>query len=358
MEAQLPPPTPLLSRRNLLRAGAASVGAVLAAPLLDACSSSDPNSEPAASSSSVVSPRQQGIVGSPSLNSARGTLLFVSNRQDGYQIYRGNVDLVQGQVDAVGPITNGPSNHMNPQVSPDGTWLTLYSDRDGGRAQIFRFPLANPERIERLTDGRAPCYDPVFTRDGKQILYKMANEDGSHGHICIMNADGTESRDLMPNLNPQYEAWKPEPLDENQVMFTIRKVPGDPNSDELAVLNLKENKWDWVTNNSVPDWFPACNPSTGQIAFVSKDQPGQNDGIFVLDKYARIRVTDAGLLSDFDDPSWVGHNGIVCVNRGMYARAMGHYAVCLIRLADQAYTISPLEINPNGDSLSPIIIPS
>lgn len=155
-------------------------------------------------------------------------VIFVSNRTGSYNIFDKNLDtneLVQ--------LTSGSANNMNPQASLDGNSLVFYSDRSGSN-QIHTLKRASPSSVVQLTQG-APSYDPVYSLDGSQVLYKQANADGNFGHIWRMGSDGSSQEDLTANLETGWEAWKPAPIDDRRVVFTVRQRPRDANSDDLFV---------------------------------------------------------------------------------------------------------------------------
>jgi Tol biopolymer transport system component len=67
------------------------------------------------------------------------------------------------------PVTSGTQVIERFDVSPDGRWLAFDSDR-GGTQQIYRVPLAGGE-TEQLTAGSEPAFDPSVSPDGREIAY-------------------------------------------------------------------------------------------------------------------------------------------------------------------------------------------
>jgi Tol biopolymer transport system component len=61
--------------------------------------------------------------------------------------------------------------------------------------------------IKQLTDNDVQDGNPVWSSDGTQIAFYRATGDGYH--IWVMNKDGTDPHDLMPdrpgrNLDPNW----------------------------------------------------------------------------------------------------------------------------------------------------------
>jgi hypothetical protein len=66
---------------------------------------------------------------------------------------------------------------MEPSYSPDGNTIAFHAYA-GGRADIFLLDLAS-ERVTNLTDDDAYDTDPVFTPDGKHIVYSSQSAETS-----------------------------------------------------------------------------------------------------------------------------------------------------------------------------------
>jgi len=88
-------------------------------------------------------------------------------------------------------LTRGTSTDRQPAYSPDG-WLVFSATR-GNNLDLWMTSLATGE-TRRLTDDRAQDWDPVFTRDGKQMLWS-SNRSG-HFEIWIAESDGRNARQL------------------------------------------------------------------------------------------------------------------------------------------------------------------
>ena len=110
---------------------------------------------------------------------------------DTWEIYTVNTDgtgLVQ--------LTDNTFEEMAPALSPDGTKIAFYSDREGYSAIYVM--QSDGSGVTRLTGNSLSCTIPQWSPDGTQIAYLGDNEASSipsYG-LCVMNADGTSQRKL------------------------------------------------------------------------------------------------------------------------------------------------------------------
>lgn len=133
-------------------------------------------------------------------------------------------------------VTSDAYQNQNPQLSPDGTTISFYSDRSGnsdiwlidvnggnlrqfttdgaddffqswspdGTALVFTSTRSGNKDIWlqkldgtgalQLTTDRANDDDPVFSPDGRQIVFDSARAGGNNSDIWIMDADGRNQR--------------------------------------------------------------------------------------------------------------------------------------------------------------------
>ena len=92
-------------------------------------------------------------------------------------------------------------NNRSPAFSPDGSYLLFISDRDGD-FEIYRMALDGSGQ-EKITDNQIDDRAPSFSPDGNQIIF-VSQWDDHHG-IYVMNADGGKARQLFN----QGDSWAP-----------------------------------------------------------------------------------------------------------------------------------------------------
>ena len=110
------------------------------------------------------------------------------------------------------------------------------------------------------------CY-PAWSPDGSEIAF--ARRKGGHFVISVMDADGTNIRDLMePDLTRSINhvectpAWSP---DGSEIAFTSSR---DGNL-EIYVMNADGSNPRNLTNHPAGDAFPAWSPEGDEITFTS-----------------------------------------------------------------------------------------
>jgi Tol biopolymer transport system component len=85
------------------------------------------------------------------------------------------------------PVTTGAQLIETFDVSPDGRWLAFDSDR-GGTPQLYRMPLSVGGEVEQLTSGAEPAFAPAISRDGREIAYHSFR--GGTRQVFVIPAEG------------------------------------------------------------------------------------------------------------------------------------------------------------------------
>jgi len=84
------------------------------------------------------------------------------------------------------PIAAEPRSYTYPRISPDGTRLAVESRDEEEDVWVWDF---NVETLRRLTTGPAPDQYPVWTPDGRRIVWSSFQDD--RNGVYVVNADGT-----------------------------------------------------------------------------------------------------------------------------------------------------------------------
>lgn len=88
---------------------------------------------------------------------------------------------------------------------PDGAYL-VYASRRGNRFQIAMTSTVDLQ-TRTLTSGPDSYEEPTFSPDGKRILFTVRK--GRESQVWVMNADGTNGRQLTHEGNNMGPAWSP-----------------------------------------------------------------------------------------------------------------------------------------------------
>jgi TolB protein len=137
------------------------------------------------------------------------TLAYMADNGTGqYDIYTVKVG------EAPVPLLDSRLSELNPNWSPDGK--TIVFVRDHGQSgsddnDIYTVDVATKTVSGPLTDNGVQDGNPVWSPDGKQIaFYRALDPSPTTGfHLWLMNADGSDQQDLMPdrpgrNLDPMW----------------------------------------------------------------------------------------------------------------------------------------------------------
>ncbi|HKR00651.1 MAG TPA: DPP IV N-terminal domain-containing protein, partial [Pyrinomonadaceae bacterium] len=133
------------------------------------------------------------------------SLAFQSAGQDGHpQIHIINLDGTDRRV-----LASLLTNDVEPQWSPDGTNLVFRSTSRGALAQSGIYLVDVHGNTRQLINPDPEANNPAWSPDGEKIAYVVRN--GSNADIYVMNADGTNIRQLTKgtpgNIHP---SWQPD----------------------------------------------------------------------------------------------------------------------------------------------------
>jgi hypothetical protein len=223
---------------------------------------------------------------SPAVSPDGSRLVFISGKD-------GTTNLMLCAADGTGltavtSFKNGEQAY-NPQWSPDGEWIVFdYSVRDGRDIAVIR-PDGSDLRF--LIDGEDDSRSPVFTPDGKEILF--ASDRTGIFNLYSYNMETAEIRQLtnvlggafMPSVNRVGEivyagytsgGYKlhrlspPEPIFQGEHDYIVSAMAtGHERSGPLAMAGngVTTSQFDWTAMKSYDD--TGLNPS-GEAPYKSK----------------------------------------------------------------------------------------
>ena len=288
-------------------------------------------------------------------------IVFSSNRDGDWDIYS-----MDSNGDNLAQLTNHPSTDRFPGCSPDGRRIAFISERDiddlyvmdsdgsnvvrlthdnfpEGRPSwtpegtkfafaSLRFAVGNWEIYAMGPDGNAPInltnhkwHDvrPSWSPDGSQMAFASFRTGGFNDprHIFVMNADGTERRNLTSDtaLTDSFSpAWSP---DGHTIAFDSRRIVVKGTRDDIFAITADGKGLVQLTEDG-RSRSPVYSPDGAKIAYVSRRNGDYH--IYLMDtngmNVVRLTKTPPGIENL--NPSWP-HGALVVSPSGKLPTSWG-----------------------------------
>jgi Tol biopolymer transport system component len=188
--------------------------------------------------------------------SREGRVVFQSNRVGGWKLFVARLDGSE-----LRQLTSGPGEDATPIWSPDGRLMVFCSTRGDGENDDIYVIDVDGSNLRRLTDnGLHWDTFPSFSPDGRTILFRrLLRERTSHGtltnsEIMLMNADGAGVVNLT--RHPWFDGWPSWSPDGRRIAFSSNR--SDPyqiyvmNADGSGLVRVVDSPY---TDNR-PQWLP------------------------------------------------------------------------------------------------------
>jgi Tol biopolymer transport system component len=165
----------------------------------------------------------------------------------------------------------------------DGQWLAYDSDRNG-QADVWKVRLAGgvPEQV---TKGPNPKFVNEWSPDGQEIVFHTIRE-GSHRDIQVVSADGTTTETAVATAaEEQHSGWSP---DGNSIIFDSSPSLGGDTEAYIVTREKRGAPWSaprrLTRNGSTdPKWSPdgttIAHTPHGQLRTIAPD--GTNERVLV-----------------------------------------------------------------------------
>ena len=258
----------------------------------------------------LTTPSEQLGVEAPALEAASG-IVFVSHR-DG-----GNSELYVMNEDGSGQ-TNISQNEIsverNPSVSGDGTRIAYSRRANMGAFEDIFIMDADGSNVRNLTNTSLPEDDPAFSPDGMKVAFTR------QGNIFVINADGSGEVQLTmeeSGINRMSD-WSP---DGSRIAFSGTR--GHPESIYSMAADGSDLRRLTTPLSGAEDFSPAWSPDGQRIAFV-RVGPGAH-GLYLIDAEGtgEVRVTE----SPTGDPDWSPDGARIVFQRDNLSNELDIYTI-------------------------------
>jgi TolB protein len=142
----------------------------------------------------------------------------------------GSVSLSRAQ-----PVTTGSQEIEGFDLSVDERWLAFDSNR-GGAQQLYRMPLPAGE-VEQLTSGDVPCLAAAFSFDGRELLFHSFR-DGIRQLFVMPAEGGTPVQVTAGNSHSRIGNWSP---DGRSIAFVKNAL--SPDQETAVVSRDSRGRW-------------------------------------------------------------------------------------------------------------------
>lgn len=197
----------------------------------------------------------------PKFNRDGSKIVFTSSRDGNQEIYL---------MDAAGQnpvnLSRNADSDSDPVVSPDGSKIAFVSDRARTGSSLpteleIYLMNANGTSVKRLTTNTSFDGDPVFSPDGKKILFS-SEQDGNQ-EIYEIDLDGKQPHNLtrstgldrFPNFTP----------DGNRIVFVSDRT----GNAEIYAMDTNGANLVNLTQNPALDTDPVISPDGKRLIFTS-----------------------------------------------------------------------------------------
>jgi len=208
--------------------------------------------------------------------SDNGTLIYVPST--------GGLDRTLVWVDRTGqeePLAAEPQSYENPRISPDGTRLAITIDESGIGSDVWIYDLER-EIPTRLTFDPAEDHNPVWTPDGRRIVFDSGRiEEGAH-NLFWKAADGTGQVERLTTHPSNQTAHSFSP-DGKRLVFRetatrelqVLSMEGERTSQPLFQSQFNENR-----GRISPDghWIAYESNESGRIEIYVRPFPNVEEG--------------------------------------------------------------------------------
>jgi TolB protein len=183
----------------------------------------------------------------------------ISSTSDGCRLaftrYSGELVVTDADGSNARVVAQGAAVEQHPRFSPDGSRIVFVSRRN-----VLMVVDADGSHSTQLAPREVYAFHPTWSPDGSKILF---GSQGRPRRIRVVNADGTDLRDLGAGAAPQ---WSP---DGSRIAFATDSDRAGKFERAIAVMRADGSQVTALTTGSRLALRPSWSPDGTQIAFES-----------------------------------------------------------------------------------------
>lgn len=191
-----------------------------------------------------------------------GSLVFTSNRDGNFNLYRSQLDSL-GTMKEVQPIIQGPGYRGGASFSPDCKRIVWHFYKPKTKKEELRFKkklkeeqLITPTSLEiwianadgsearALTKLNSKSSSPVFTPDGENILFASNSHNPNEPKFSLYLIDITGTKIERISRDSEFDAYPSFAGDGKSLAFSSKRNAKDPEE-----INIFVAKWEQLNQN-------------------------------------------------------------------------------------------------------------
>jgi TolB protein len=188
-----------------------------------------------------------------------------------------------------------------PAVSPTGKQIAFYGKYDKRKTWSIHIADIDGTNMLRVTNlENVWDYGPAFSPDGNIIAFgrEYTDENGvRHEEIWLMNADGTEQRQVKG-----LEGGAPEFMSDGRLLFHSKGRFSKKIATQISIANIDGSNVTQLTNDDTDNFNPKISPDGKQIVYLSNRDGNQEVYVMKVDGSNQTRLTRNRIRDG--DPAW------------------------------------------------------
>jgi Tol biopolymer transport system component len=166
-------------------------------------------------------------------------------------------------------LTNEHALNYNPVFSPDGRWVVFCSERRGN-PDLYALDLQHPGPPRLLTDSAAMEDAPAFSPDGRQLAFVSTRDGNADIFVMPFHPDGTDASNPTVNLTRHKGGDFHPAFSTDGKLIAFSSDRDGYRASEIYVMNADGSNVRRVTHASGWNGSPAWSRDGSWIYFYAK----------------------------------------------------------------------------------------